>query len=87
MLLRDVGGFARSSFIEIRFLAGRIAPVRMSSAMQSISAWRMSSALPLGVVFFFFTAMLIGQAYRLQSRRPLTAYGCKITLVRFGSRL
>jgi hypothetical protein len=29
--------------------------VRMSSA------WRMRSALPLGVIFFFFTVMLIGQ--------------------------
>jgi hypothetical protein len=59
----------------------------MSSAMQLSSAWRMRSALPLGVVFFFFTVMLIGQVYRLQSRGPLSVYGCKITLVRFGSRL
>jgi hypothetical protein len=42
MLLREVGGFACSSFSETRFVAGRIAPVRMSSA------W------PLGVILFFF---------------------------------
>jgi hypothetical protein len=48
MLLQEVGGFARSSFIETRFVAGRIAPVRMSSAS------------PLGLIFFFFTVMLIG---------------------------
>ena len=71
MLLRDVGGFARSSFIDKRFVAGRSAPVRMSSASL------------LDVTFFFFFILCLSAAIR----GPLTAYGCKITLVRFGSRL